>query len=128
MTAPRTSSKIPTCLLLFICFCTAFAKTGQQPHKAPGVSVTGCLQNSRILDRYDLIGKDGKAYSLRSTSVKLSEHVGHTVSIKGQAKHDEKRDDYDFEGSEVNEGNGKKTATPLDVEVTSLKMLSASCR
>jgi hypothetical protein len=104
------------------------AWAGQQPQKAGSIAVTGCLQNGRTLDRFDLVGKNGKAYALRSTSVKLSEHVGQKVSIKGQAKHDAKRDDYDFEGSEVNEGYGKQQiANPVDVEVTRLKMLRASC-
>jgi hypothetical protein len=121
--------KLSFCLLLFTCFLTALAKTEQQPQKARSIAVTGCLQNGRTLDRFDLVGKDGKAYALRSTSVKLSEHVGQMISIKGQAKHDPKRDDYDFEGSEVNEGYGKqKMADPVDVEVTSLKMLRVSCQ
>jgi hypothetical protein len=81
------------------------------------------------LDRFSLIGQNGKTYALRSSSVKLAEHVGHTVAINGQIKHDQKRDDYDFEGSEVSEGYGKsKAPEPVDVVVTSLKVLSGSCR
>jgi|SRR5215831_9066949 len=96
--------------------------------KNSGVTLTGCLQKGSVVDRFHLFGLDGKAYALRSSSVKLSEHVGHNVTIKGELKHDSKRDDYDFEGSEVNEEYGKgKIADFVDVEVISLKMNSASC-
>jgi hypothetical protein len=118
------------CLLSCACVLSAFAKTGQDAAKKSGsISVTGCLQKGRTLDRFHLIGKDGKTYALRSTSLRLSEHVGHTVRVKGQLKHDQKRDDYDFEGSEVNEGDGKtKMEGPVDMEVTSLRMVDGSCR
>ena len=50
------------------------------------------------------------------------------MTIKGELKRDEKRDDYDFEGSEVNEEYGKgKIADFVDVEVTSLKVVGAAC-
>src|SRR5262245_21958065 len=110
--------------LLAACL-AAFAVAEQ---KNSSVTVTGCLQKGSVVDRFHLFGRDGKAYAPRSSSVKLSDHVGHNVTIKGELKHDSKRDDYDFEGSEVNEEYGKgKIADFVDVEVTSLKMNSASC-
>ena len=96
--------------------------------KTGSITATGCLQKGAVVDRFHLIARDGKAYALRSSSVNLSEHVGHSITIKGELKHDSKRDDYDFEGSEVNEEYGKgKIADFADVEVNSLKMNSASC-
>jgi len=121
---------MPMALLLGIVFfstvCSVpYAKAGQ---KDSIVTVTGCLQKGNALDRFTLKGHDGKAYALRSTSVKLSDHVGHSVTIKGELKRDPKRDDYDFEGSEVKEGYGKDQVEDLvDVNVISLKMNSASC-
>ena len=103
----------------------ALAKTDS---KTRAITVTGCLQKGTVADRYHLFARNGKAYSLRSSSVALGDHVGHSVTIKGELKHDSKRDDYDFEGSEVDEEYGKgKVANFLDVEVVSLKMNSASC-
>ncbi|HEY6969542.1 MAG TPA: hypothetical protein VJA94_10080 [Candidatus Angelobacter sp.] len=96
--------------------------------KASSITLSGCLQEGRILDRFILPGGRGKIYSLRSKTIKLSEHVGHNVSIKGQLTRDEKRDEYDFEGSEANEAYGKgKLTDPIDVDVTSLKVLGTSC-
>ncbi len=81
------------------------------------------------MDRFHLTGQDGKAYALRSSSVNLSDHVGHSVTIKGELKRDQKRDDYDFKGSEVNEEYGKgKIADFVDVEVISLKAGGAACQ
>jgi len=103
-----------------------FAQAGQ---KASTITVTGCLQKGNFLDRFKLTAHDGKAYALRSASVMLSDHVGHSVTIKGDLKRDPKRDDYDFEGSEVSEGYGKDQVSDLvDLDVTSLKMNSPSCR
>src|SRR5262245_26308100 len=111
---------------LLLAACLAAVAGAEQ--KTGGIIATGCLQKGAVVDRFHLIGRDGKAYALRSSSVKLSEHVGHSVTIKGALKHDSKRDDYDFEGSEVNEEYGKgKIADFVDVEATSLKMNRASC-
>ena len=101
-----------------------FAKAGQ---KASTITVTGCLQKGNVLDRFKITAH-GKAYALRSASVNLSDHVGHNVTMKGDLRRDPKRDDYDFEGSEVSEGYGKDQVSDLvDLDVTSLKMNSASC-
>lgn len=107
----------------------AFATSAQGGTKTNSVTVTGCLHKGVVVDRFSLIGQDGKAYALRSSSVKLSDHIGHSVTIKGELKRDKKREDYDFEGSEVNEEYGKgKIADFVDVEVTSLKVVGASCQ
>jgi hypothetical protein len=112
--------------LCWITFATAEQKTGAKP---VSITVTGCLHKGNVVDRFSLTGQDGKSYALRSSSVKLADHVGHKVTIKGELKHDQKRDDYDFEGSEVNEEYGKgKISDPLDVVVSSLKMVGTSCQ
>ena len=117
-------------LLLCTSFLATSAKTGSETAKRPRtVSVTGCLQKGEVVDRFHIMGRDGKAYALRSARVKLADHLGQNVTIKGELKHDPNRDDYDFEGSEVNEENGKgKIADFVDVEVTDLKRVAASCR
>lgn len=121
--------QMPVCLLIGAWVLSAFANTGQQAAKKTGsITVTGCLRNGVVVDRFNLVGQDGKAYALRSSSVKLSDHVGHTVTIKGEFKRDQKRDDYDFEGSEVNEEYGKEKKDFVDIQVTSLKVIGVSCK
>jgi hypothetical protein len=122
--------RILACLLLCTCLLARSAKTGSETaKKSRTISVTGCLQQGEVVDRFHIVGRNGKAYALRSTRVGLAEHLGHNVTIKGELKHDPKRDDYDFEGSEVNEEYGKgKIADFVDLEVTDLKMVAASCK
>lgn len=116
----------------FFCACLlpGLAQTRHEAEsKARSIAVTGCLKKGTTVDRFILTGRDGKVYALRSTSVRLSEQIGHRVAIKGNLKHDQQRDDYDFEGSELGEGYGKsKTVDPIDVEVISLKVVGESCR
>jgi hypothetical protein len=50
---------------------------------ASAVSVTGCLQAGKKAGHFMLTADDGTIYHLRSRSVDLSEHVGHTVSVTG---------------------------------------------
>ena len=121
---------LPLCMLLLVTCSVSLAPMPQKTAgKASSITLTGCLQEGRILDRFVVSGRHGKIYSLRSKTIKLSERVGHNVSIKGQLTPDEKRDEYDFEGSEVNEAYGKgKLTDPIDVDVISLKVLGAPCR
>ena len=102
----------------------AFAGAEQ---KTGSITASGCVRKGYFDDRFHLIARNGKAYALRSTSVKLSDHIGHNVTIKGELKRDPKRDEWDFEGSEVGEEYGKGKIDFVDVEVTSLRMNSASC-
>jgi len=70
-------------LVLFCAICLfGFAANAQKSSKSGGnVSVTGCLQKGEEADEFSLTGDDGKLYGLRSSSVKLVEHVGHKVTF-----------------------------------------------
>ena len=129
MSKLQMSIWLPLCMLLLVTCSVSLAPTRQKTaRKVSSITLTGCLQEGRILDRFVLTGQRGKIYSLRSKAIKLSEHVGYNVSVKGQLTRDEKRDEYDFEGSEANEAYGKgKLTDPIDVDVTALKVLGTSC-
>src|SRR5262249_12061416 len=117
--------------ILILSTCSLLLAKGEQktPKKASTITLTGCLQNGYVADRFTLTTKGQRTYALRSASVKLFEHVGQKVSIKGQLARDPKRDEYEFEGSEINEGYGKdKLIDPLDVDVTRLKVVNSFCR
>ncbi|WP_263416034.1 hypothetical protein [Terriglobus albidus] len=80
------------------------------------MTITGCLEKGDEADEF-AITQDGKKYGLRSTTVKLSDHLGHKVTVMGRMTKAEK--------GEKEEAGGGETA---DVQVTSLKMISTSCQ
>ena len=79
------------------------------------VTVTGCLQKGDEPGEYSITGAGGKAYGLRSTTVKLAGHLNHKVTVTGKpVKENEK------------EKNEKEEHEHLNV--TNLKMVSNSCK
>src|SRR5256885_832189 len=48
------------------------------------MSVTGCLQKGDQTNEYSITASDGKTYGLRSTSVNLSNHLNHKVTVTGK--------------------------------------------
>jgi hypothetical protein len=48
-------------------------------------TLTGCLQQGDDANEFVLTAKDGSRWELRSESVKMAPHVGHTVTITGTA-------------------------------------------
>ena len=102
-------------------------KAAPQENQAKSASqaktVTGCLQKGDQPDEFSITGEDGKSWDLRSSTVKLAEHVGHQVTVTGsptrEAKAEEKKE------GQVEKAAGKEELGELGV--TSLKMVSESC-
>src|ERR1700689_552106 len=46
-------------------------------------TATGCLQKSQTANIYMLTDENGKMWDLRSKTVPLGPHVGHTVTVTG---------------------------------------------
>lgn len=86
-------------------------------------TVTGCLQKGDEAGEFSITGEDGKTWGLRSTSVKLDQHLGHKVTITGSTTHETKAEEKK-EGQVENAGSKTEYA---DLTVTSLKMISDSC-
>lgn len=112
-------------LACFFAVCIfVFAAGAQQKSGAKNgtTSVTGCLQKGDEPDEFALTADDGKLYGVRSSTVKLADHVGQKVTVSGKlkAESDEKE-----EAKESKEG-GKKEAG--DIQASSLKMVSSSCK
>ena len=57
--------------------------SAQEKSNSGKTTVTGCLQKGDEAGEYSITGEDGKMYGLRSKTVKLSEHVGHKVTVTG---------------------------------------------
>lgn len=99
--------------------CSFYAQAQNPPSKHEKthgtVTVTGCLQKGDEAGEFSITGEDGKMYGLRSTSVKLEDHLGHKVTVTGHAKAE----------SKAEKEKGSKEAA--DLTVTDLKMISTTC-
>jgi|SRR2546426_750497 hypothetical protein len=90
-------------------------------------SVTGCLQKGDEAGEFSITGEDGKTWGLRSTSVKLDEHLGHKVTVTGSTTHETKAQEKAEEKKEGQVENAASKAEYADLTVTSLKMVSETC-
>jgi hypothetical protein len=82
---------------------------------ASQVTATGCLQKGDEADEYSITGEDGKKYGLRSSKVKLSEHVGHKVTITGKKQ------------KQTAKEKKEPGAEAADLTVSKLEMVSETC-
>jgi hypothetical protein len=92
-------------------------------------TLTGCLQKGDDANEYNLTTKAGGTWEIKSDSVKLDQHVGHTVKITGvvenAAMHGMKEDTKE----EMKEHGMDKNATEHGhLTVTDLSMVSDSCK
>ena len=93
---------------------------GAEKDKGKTVTITGCVTKGESADEF-AITQNGKKYGLKSSDVKLAEHLGHKVTVTGVIT----RGPGEGEEKEKEEEGGGEYA---DVRVTSLKMISASCQ
>ena len=111
-------------LCLSLCPVALIAQTAAPEKKAEkSQTVTGCLQKGDEAGEFSIKGEDGKTWGLRSTSVKLDQHIGHQVTVTGSTTHETKAEEKK-EGQVENAGSKMEYA---DLTVTSLKMVSESC-
>jgi hypothetical protein len=80
---------------------------------------TGCLAKGTAANAYTLTDDSGKVWVLHSKTVKLGEHVGHTVTVTGTPSQKTKGNGDNSSG-EMSQGN--------HLRVTDLKMVSDSCQ
>ena len=124
--------KIATGLLVvfFLAAAVPLAKSDDKDSDRPR-TLTGCLQPGDGANEYVLTAKDGSTWELRSDSVDLAPHVGHTVSITGtasaaHAKAHEMKEDAKEEMQE--HGMDKNAKEHGHLKATKLKMVSDTCR
>ena len=80
-------------------------------------TATGCLGKSSAANIYMLTDEDGKLWDLRSQTVSLGPHVGHTVTVTGTIPKD----------SKGNYSSGD-TSPQNHLLVASLKMVRDNCK
>ncbi len=121
-------------LLLSLCGIALQAQEAGAPAKSTAkakpaaIKVTGCLQKGDSADEFAITGENGKTWELRSRTVKLADHVGHTVTITGVRHHETKAVEAKEEKTEAKESKEAEAKEAGDLRVTSLNMVSESCK
>ena len=118
----RLAFRLIPIVCLSLCPIALIAQTAA-PEKKSAQTVTGCLQKGDEAGEFSIKGEDGKTWGLRSTSVKLDQHLGHKVTVTGSTTHETKAE----EKKEGQVENAASKAEYADLTVTSLKMVSDSC-
>jgi hypothetical protein len=92
-------------------------------------TLTGCLQKGDDANEYNLAAKGGGTWELKSDSVKLEEHVGHTVKISGVVSNATAHGMKEDTKEEMKEHGMDKGATEHGhMTVTDLTMVSETCQ
>ena len=92
-------------------------------------TLTGCLQKGDGANEYNLMAEDGSTWEVRSDSVNLASHVGHTVTITGAVAHPTAHGIKEDAKREAQEHGMDKSATEHGhLTATDLSMVSESCR
>jgi hypothetical protein len=92
-------------------------------------TLTGCLQKGEDANEYKLTAKNGGTWELKSDSVNLGDHVGHTVKITGVVSNAKAHGMKEDAKEEMKEHGMKKHATEHGhLTVTDLNMVSDSCQ
>lgn len=92
-------------------------------------TLTGCLSASEGAHEYLLKTDDGATWELHSTTVKLSPHTGHTVTVTGRVRNAAMHGAKEKTKDEMQEHGVDKDATEHGhLKVKSLTMVSDSCK
>jgi hypothetical protein len=91
-------------------------------------TLSGCLQAGDDANEYKLTTAKGGTWEAQSDSVKLGDHVGHTVTITGVVSHAEMHGMKEDVKTEAREhGMGKHSTEHGHMTVTNLTMVSGTC-
>ncbi|HVO59671.1 MAG TPA: hypothetical protein VMT53_01980 [Terriglobales bacterium] len=125
--------------LLFLVILLAFGissavaqdTTGNNNSKSKVRTITGCLSkgdNSPSSNEYLLTANDGSTWEVRSDSVSLAKHVGHTVTATGTVDHNtlhNMKEDSKAMGHDT--GMTKNNNEHGHLTITDLQHVSDSC-
>jgi transcriptional antiterminator Rof (Rho-off) len=107
------------------------AKSDDKDDSKKARTLTGCLQKGDGADEYVMTAKNGSTWELRSDSVNLAPHVGHTVTITGTASavHAKAHEMKEETKEEMQEHGLAKSATEHGhLRVVKLRMVSDTCQ
>ena len=87
-------------------------------------TLTGCLSSGEKSGEYDLLAEDGSTWELHSKTAKLSDHVGHTVTVTGRVWHAGVHGAKEKAKDETNPNANEHG----HLNVTDVSMVSESCK
>ena len=91
-------------------------------------TLTGCIEKGEDAGEYNLTAKGGSTWEIKSDSVKLDEHVGHTVTVTGTVSHHKEHAMKEDAKAEMKEhGMDKDAKEHGHLTVMSLTMVSETC-
>ncbi len=100
---------------------------GAKPAQDKSASIrtlTGCLSRGEKAGEYDLKAEDGSTWELNTKTVKLSRHVGHTVTVTGKVWHADMHGAKEKMKSEVKPDANEHG----HLSVKGVSMVSESCK
>jgi hypothetical protein len=117
------------CLILTVLGTWAVAQDTPSKSKSDVRTVTGCLSKGDSANEFLLTGDDGSTWEVRSSSVALADHVGHTVTATGAVSnakmHNLKEDAKD---ATADSGMKKDNSEHGHLTITDVHMVSESCQ
>jgi hypothetical protein len=91
--------------------------------------VTGCLTKGDSANEFLLTGNNGSTWEVRSDSVALAEHVGHTVRATGAVSHAKMHNmKEDAKDTAADSGMKKSNEEHGHMTITGIKHVSDSCK
>src|SRR5262249_1139791 len=87
-------------------------------------TLTGCLSSSDKAGVYNLLAEDGSTWEVRSKTVKLADHVGHTVKVTGKVWHP----DSHGAKEKAKDATDPNASEHGHLAVSAVDMVSESCK
>ena len=111
----------------FLAIAPALAQSSnaqEEDKSAKTRSVTGCLSPGDSANEFKLTQDDGSTWEIQSKAVKLSPHVGHTVTITGKVWHPDMHGAKE-KAKETVDSSAKEHG---HLNATNVTMVSESCK
>jgi hypothetical protein len=87
-------------------------------------NITGCLSKGDSAKEFKVTGADGSTWEVTSATVKLSPHLGHTVTVTGKVWHPDMHGAKE-KAKETVDADAKEHG---HLKATNLEMVSESCK
>jgi hypothetical protein len=129
---PKASSLLLGLLLVVLGAAWMFAQENSDAKsKSSTRTITGCLSKeheSGNSKEYLLTANDGSTWEVRSDSVALGEHVGHTISATGVVRNPTAHNlKEDAKGAASDAHMNKNNSEHGHMTITDVQMVSKSC-